>query len=86
MPKALTEIYIYILLWQTDQMMEGQYPVDHRSVVLKLAQLVFHQLANAQANFYEAHLKECGMDVKEGWRKTVQEFLAAVHAHHAYLQ
>lgn len=110
MPNTLTEMYIYLLLRQTDQMMEGHYPVDSNSVVLKLAQLAFHQLAKGQANFYEADLRDCGMDVKDAtiysgmctkvFRKdggrsgdifrfvhlTVQEFLAAVHAHHAYLQ
>lgn len=110
MPNTLTEMYIYLLLRQTDQMMEGHYPVDSNSVVLKLAQLAFHQLAKGKLIFYEADLRECGMDVKEAtiysgmctkvFRKdggrsgeifsfvhlTVQEFLAAVHAHHAYLQ
>lgn len=110
MPNTLSEMYIYLLLRQTDQMMEGHYPVDSNSVVLKLAQLAFHQLAKGQADFYEADLRECGMDVKEAtiysgmctkvFRKdggrsgdifrfvhlTVQEFLAAVHVHHAYLR
>lgn len=110
MPNTLTEMYIYLLLRQTDQMMEGHYPVDSNRVVLKLAQLAFHQLDKGQVNFYEADLRECGMDVKEAtiysgmctkvFRKgggrsgdifqfvhlTVQEFLAAVHVHHAYLQ
>lgn len=110
MPNTMTEMYIYLLLRQTDQMMEGHYPVDSNSVVLKLAQLAFHQLAKGQVNFYEADLRECGMDVQEAtiysgmctkvFRKdggrsgdifrfvhlSVQEFLAAVHVHHTYLQ
>lgn len=107
MPNTLTEMYIYLLIRQTDQMMEGHYPVDSNSIVLKLAQLAFHQLTKGKLIFYEADLTECGMDVKEatiysgmctkvcrkdGGRSgeifsfvhlTVQEFLAAVHAHHA---
>lgn len=110
MPNTLTETYLYFLLRQTDQMIEGHYPVKSNIVILKLAQLAFHQLEKGQANFYEADLKECGMDVndatiysgmctkvfrKDGGRSgdifrfihlSIQEFLAAVHAHHAYWQ
>lgn len=109
MPNTLTEMYAYLLLRQADQMMEGQYPVESNNIVLKLAELAFHQLEKGKLIFYEADLRECGMDVeeatiysglclvfaKEGSRKrevfsfvhlTIQELLAAVHAHHAYLQ
>lgn len=109
MPNTLTEMYAYLLLRQTDQMMEGPYPVASSDVVLKLAELAFHQLEKGKPIFYEADLRECGMDVeeatiysglctvfvKEGSRRrevftfvhlTIQEFLAAVHVHHAYLQ
>lgn len=110
LPNTLTEMYVYLLLRQTDQMMEGHYPVDSNEVILKLAQLAFHQLEKGEQVFYEADLRECGMDVteatvysgmctkvfkKEGGRSgetfcfvhlTVQEFLAAVYVHQAYLQ
>ncbi|KAI3366949.1 hypothetical protein L3Q82_009597, partial [Scortum barcoo] len=110
MPNTLTEMYSYLLLCQTDRMIEGHYPMESDNVVLKLAELAFRQLEKGKLIFYEADLKECGMDVKEatiysgvctevfvmeGRRKrevfsfvhlTIQEFLAAVYAHHSYMQ
>uniref|UniRef100_UPI003AADCDB9 NACHT, LRR and PYD domains-containing protein 3-like n=1 Tax=Centroberyx gerrardi TaxID=166262 RepID=UPI003AADCDB9 len=110
MPNTLTEMYAYLLLCQTDSMREGEYPMDSDNVVLKLAELAFRQLERGKLIFYEADLKECGMDVKEatiysgvcteifvmeGRRRrevfsfvhlTIQEFLAAVYAHHAYMR
>lgn len=110
MPNTLTEMYAYLLLCQTDRMIEGHYPVESNNVVLKLAELAFRQLEKGKLIFYEADLKECGMDVKEatiysgvctevfmmeGRRRrevfsfvhlTIQEFLAAVYVHHAYMQ
>ncbi|XP_018539811.1 LOW QUALITY PROTEIN: NACHT, LRR and PYD domains-containing protein 3-like [Lates calcarifer] len=110
MPNTLTEMYVYLLLCQTDRMIEGHYPMGSDNVVLKLAELAYRQLEKGKLIFYEADLKECGMDVKEatiysgvctevfvmeGRRRrevfsfvhlTVQEFLAAVYAHHSYMQ
>ncbi|XP_035537014.1 NACHT, LRR and PYD domains-containing protein 12-like [Morone saxatilis] len=110
MPNTLTEMYAYLLLCQTDRMLEGHYPMKSDNVVLKLAELAFRQLEKGKLIFYEADLKECGMDVKEatiysgvcteifvveGRKKrevfsfvhlTIQEFLAAVYAHHCYMQ
>ncbi|XP_045928598.1 NACHT, LRR and PYD domains-containing protein 12-like, partial [Micropterus dolomieu] len=110
MPNTLTEMYAYLLLCQTDRMIEGHYPMESDNVVLKLAELAFRQLEKGKLIFYEADLKECGMDVKEatiysgvctevfvkeGRRRrevfsfvhlTIQEFLAAVYAHHSYMQ
>ncbi|XP_044198531.1 NACHT, LRR and PYD domains-containing protein 12-like [Thunnus albacares] len=110
MPNTLTEMYAYLLLCQTDRMVEGHNPMESGNVVLKLAKLAFHQLEKGNLIFYEADLKECGMDVKEatiysgvctevfmmeGRRRrevfsfvhlTIQEFLAAVYAHHSYTQ
>lgn len=110
MPNTLTEMYVYLLLCQTDRMIEGHYPMKSDNVVLKLAELAFRQLQKGKLIFYEADLKECGMDVKEatiysgvctevftmeGKRRrevfsfvhlTIQEFLAAVYAHHSYMQ
>lgn len=108
-PSTLTEMYAYLLLCQTDRMVEGHYPIESNNVVLKLAELAFRQLEKGKLIFYEADLKECGMDVKEatiysgvctevfmmeGRRRrevfsfvhlTIQEFLAAVYAHHSYM-
>ncbi|XP_042367008.1 NACHT, LRR and PYD domains-containing protein 12-like [Plectropomus leopardus] len=110
MPNTLTEMYAYLLLCQTDRMIEGHYPMGSADVVLKLAELAFRQLEKGKLIFYEADLKECGMNVKdatiysgvctevfmmEGRRRrevfsfvhlTIQEFLAAVYAHHSYTQ
>ncbi|XP_010733841.2 NACHT, LRR and PYD domains-containing protein 12 [Larimichthys crocea] len=65
MPNTLTELYAYLLLCQTDRMIEGHYPVESNNVVLKLAELAFRQLEKGKLIFYEADLKECGIDVKE---------------------
>ncbi|XP_059182355.1 NACHT, LRR and PYD domains-containing protein 3-like [Centropristis striata] len=65
MPNTLTELYAYLLLCQTDLMVEGHYPMGSDNVVLKLAELAFRQLEKGKLIFYEADLKECGIDVKE---------------------
>uniref|UniRef100_A0A3B4YNX0 Pyrin domain-containing protein n=1 Tax=Seriola lalandi dorsalis TaxID=1841481 RepID=A0A3B4YNX0_SERLL len=65
MPNTLTEMYAYLLLCQTDRMIEGHYPIESVNVVLKLAELAYRQLEKGKLIFYEADLKECGMDVKE---------------------
>ncbi|XP_039647096.1 NACHT, LRR and PYD domains-containing protein 12-like isoform X2 [Perca fluviatilis] len=65
MPNTLTEMYAYLLLCQTDRMIEGHYPMSSDNVVLKLAELAFRQLEKGKLIFYETDLKECGMDVKE---------------------
>ncbi|KAM6895252.1 NACHT, LRR and PYD domains-containing protein 3-like [Xenentodon cancila] len=64
-PHTLTEMYVYLLLCQTDRMTEGHYPMKGGNVVLKLAELAFRQLEKGKLIFYEADLKECGMDIKE---------------------
>ncbi|XP_030006444.1 NACHT, LRR and PYD domains-containing protein 12-like [Sphaeramia orbicularis] len=65
MPNTLTEMYVYLLLCQTDRMRDGDYPMESNNIVLKLAELAFRQLEKGKLIFYEADLKECGMDVKE---------------------
>ncbi|XP_030646313.1 NACHT, LRR and PYD domains-containing protein 12-like [Chanos chanos] len=65
LPNTLTEMYVYLLLCQTDRMTEGHYPMKSDNVVLKLAELAFRQLEKGKLIFYEADLRECGMDVKE---------------------
>ncbi|XP_053170193.1 NACHT, LRR and PYD domains-containing protein 3-like [Scomber japonicus] len=65
MPNTLTEMYAHLLLCQMDRMIEGHYPMKSSNVVLKLAELAFRQLEKGNLIFYEADLKECGMDVKE---------------------
>ncbi|XP_072233931.1 protein NLRC3-like isoform X2 [Leuresthes tenuis] len=66
MPNTLTEMYVHLLLCQTDSMIERHYPVkSDNNVVLKLAELAFHQLEKRKLIFYEADLRECGIDVNE---------------------
>uniref|UniRef100_A0A3Q1FAL9 NACHT domain-containing protein n=1 Tax=Acanthochromis polyacanthus TaxID=80966 RepID=A0A3Q1FAL9_9TELE len=65
MPNSLTEMYIYLLLCQTDRMVEGPYPMKSDNVVLKLAELAFRQLEKGKLIFYEADLKECSMSIEE---------------------
>uniref|UniRef100_A0A3Q1CDE4 B30.2/SPRY domain-containing protein n=3 Tax=Amphiprion ocellaris TaxID=80972 RepID=A0A3Q1CDE4_AMPOC len=65
MPNSLTEMYIYLLLCQTDRMVEGPDPMNSDNVVLKLAELAFRQLEKGKLIFYEADLKECGMSIEE---------------------
>lgn len=65
MPNTLTEMYVYLLLCQTDRMRDGDYPAESDSIILKLAELAFRQLEKGKLIFYEADLKECGMEVEE---------------------
>ncbi|XP_005475667.3 NACHT, LRR and PYD domains-containing protein 12 [Oreochromis niloticus] len=64
-PNTLTEMYAYLLICQTDRMVEGHYPLKSNNVLLKLAELAFRQLEKGRSIFYEADLKECGIHVKE---------------------
>lgn len=64
-PTTLTEMYVYLLLCQTDRMAEGHYPMCSDNVVLKLAELAYRQLEKGKLIFYESDLKECGMDIEE---------------------
>ncbi|MED6258578.1 hypothetical protein ATANTOWER_009332 [Ataeniobius toweri] len=65
MPNTLTEMYVYLLLCQTDLMVERHYPMGGDNVCLKLAELAFRQLEKRRLIFYEADLKQCGMNIKE---------------------
>lgn len=65
MPNTLTEMYIYLLLCQTDRVTERHYPMKGNNFCLKLAELAFRQLQKGKLIFYEADLQECGMDVNE---------------------
>lgn len=65
MPNTLTEMYIYLLLCQTDHVTERHYPVKGNNFCLKLAELAFRHLQKGKLIFYEADLQECGMDVNE---------------------
>uniref|UniRef100_A0A3Q0RVT6 Pyrin domain-containing protein n=1 Tax=Amphilophus citrinellus TaxID=61819 RepID=A0A3Q0RVT6_AMPCI len=97
-----------LVLRSTLQTRQGSY--GEAVGLWQLGELAFRQLEKGKLIFYEADLKECGMDVTEatiysgvcteifmmeGERRrkvfsfvhlTIQEFLAAVHAHYSYMQ
>ncbi|XP_029351495.1 NACHT, LRR and PYD domains-containing protein 12-like [Echeneis naucrates] len=65
MPNTLTEMYVHLLLCQADKMIERHYPMENDNVVLKLAELAYRQLEKGKLIFYEADLKECGINIEE---------------------
>lgn len=65
LPNTLTEMYVYLLLCQTDRMVERHYPMSGDNIILKLAELAFRHLEKYTQIFYEADLKECRMDINE---------------------
>uniref|UniRef100_A0A087XEI4 NACHT, LRR and PYD domains-containing protein 12-like n=1 Tax=Poecilia formosa TaxID=48698 RepID=A0A087XEI4_POEFO len=65
LPNTMTEMYVYLLLCQTDRMAERHYPMSGDNICLKLAELAFRQLEQRKQIFYEADLKECHMDINE---------------------
>ncbi|KAF4078508.1 hypothetical protein AMELA_G00199950 [Ameiurus melas] len=71
MPKSLTEMYTYFLIFQTvqrnEKYTEGKdmqlcFTKEH---LLSLGKLAFQQLHKGDLIFYEEDLRECGIDVKE---------------------
>ncbi|XP_036438006.1 NACHT, LRR and PYD domains-containing protein 12-like isoform X2 [Colossoma macropomum] len=74
-PKSLTEMYVLLLLIQTDikqQKYENSMERDskkllesNRTLILKMAQLAFRQLIRGNVMFYEEDLRECSIDVTE---------------------
>ncbi|KAL2079277.1 hypothetical protein ACEWY4_025021 [Coilia grayii] len=70
-PKTLTEMYTYFLLFQNRQRrlkFEGIYDTDpqwNQASLLALGRLAYEQLEKGNLIFYEEDLKECGVDVGE---------------------
>ncbi|KAL2079450.1 hypothetical protein ACEWY4_025194 [Coilia grayii] len=70
-PKTLTEMYTYFLLFQNRQRslkFEEVYDSDpqwNQATLLALGRLAYEQLEKGNLIFYEEDLKECGVDVKE---------------------
>ncbi|KAL2079260.1 hypothetical protein ACEWY4_025004 [Coilia grayii] len=70
-PKTLTEMYTYFLLFQNRQRslkFEGVYDTDpqwNQASLLALGRLAYEQLEKGNLIFYEEDLKECGVDVGE---------------------
>ncbi|XP_076144592.1 NACHT, LRR and PYD domains-containing protein 12-like [Alosa pseudoharengus] len=70
-PKTLTEMYTYFLVFQTKQRslkFEGVYDTDpqwNRASLLALGKLAYEQLKKGNLIFYEDDLRESGINVRE---------------------
>ncbi|KAM4606516.1 NLR family CARD domain-containing protein 3-like [Polymixia lowei] len=70
MPKTLTEMYIHFLVVQSIQgnvKYHGRPETDphwNKKMILSLGKLAFEQLEKGNLIFYEADLKECGIDIR----------------------
>ncbi|XP_071251429.1 NACHT, LRR and PYD domains-containing protein 3-like [Salvelinus alpinus] len=71
MPKTLTEMYIHLVEFLTNQK-NGKYagkeetgPHWNKESILSLGKLAFQQLVNGNLIFYEEDLKEAGIDVNK---------------------
>ncbi|XP_073319974.1 protein NLRC3-like [Pagrus major] len=73
LPKTLTEMYIHFLLVQTKQrnvkyhssaVTDPVWTKEATKTILTLGKLAFEQLEKGNLIFYEADLRECGIDIK----------------------
>ncbi|XP_062373155.1 NLR family CARD domain-containing protein 3-like [Sardina pilchardus] len=70
-PKTLTEMYTYFLVFQTKQKslkFDGVYDTDpqwNQASLLALGKLAYNQLEKGNLIFYENDLRESGIDVRE---------------------
>ncbi|KAM4634877.1 NACHT, LRR and PYD domains-containing protein 3-like isoform 1-T1 [Polymixia lowei] len=73
MPKTLTEMYIHFLVVQSIQAnvkyhgragTDPHWNTGSRKIILSLGKLAFEQLEKGNLIFYEADLKECGIDIR----------------------
>ncbi|XP_063049788.1 NACHT, LRR and PYD domains-containing protein 12-like [Engraulis encrasicolus] len=65
LPKTLTEMYTYFLLFQTKHANQKFGKVHDRNLILALGKLAYKQLEKGNLIFYEDDLRECGIDVRE---------------------
>ncbi|KAL2077020.1 hypothetical protein ACEWY4_026524 [Coilia grayii] len=70
-PKTLTEMYTYFLIFQTRQR-SNKFDTVHdletqwnHELILDLGRLAYEQLEKGNLIFYEDDLRECGIDVRE---------------------
>ncbi|XP_054472287.1 protein NLRC3-like [Anoplopoma fimbria] len=72
LPKTLTEMYIHFLVVQTKQVnakyhscvaTDPVWNTETKKTVLTLGRLAFEQLEKGNLIFYEADLRECGVDI-----------------------
>ncbi|KAM4606549.1 protein NLRC3-like [Polymixia lowei] len=73
MPKTLTEMYIHFLVVQSIQgnvkyhgraETDPHWNTENKKMILSLGKLAFEQLEKGNLIFYEADLKECGIDIR----------------------
>ncbi|XP_076126817.1 uncharacterized protein LOC143106430 [Alosa pseudoharengus] len=70
-PKTLTEMYTYFLVFQTKQRslkLEGVYDPDpqwNRASLIALGKLAYEQLEKGNLIFYEDDMRDSGIDVRE---------------------
>ncbi|KAM4614979.1 protein NLRC3-like [Polymixia lowei] len=73
MPKTLTEMYIHFLVVQSIQRnvkyhgraeTDPHWNTENKKIILSLGKLAFEQLEKGNLIFYEADLKECGIDIR----------------------
>ncbi|KAM4606523.1 protein NLRC3-like [Polymixia lowei] len=73
MPKTLTEMYIHFLVVQSIQgnvkyygraETDPHWNTENKMMILSLGKLAFEQLEKGKLIFYEADLKECGIDIR----------------------
>ncbi|KAM4610264.1 LOW QUALITY PROTEIN: NACHT, LRR and PYD domains-containing protein 3-like [Polymixia lowei] len=73
MPKTLTEMYIHFLVVQSIQgnvkyhggaETDPHWNTESKKIILSLGKLAFEQLEKGNLIFYEADLKQCGIDIK----------------------
>ncbi|XP_071371590.1 NLR family CARD domain-containing protein 3-like isoform X2 [Centroberyx affinis] len=73
LPKTLTEMYIHFLVVQSKQgnvkyhgraETDPHWTTESRKMIKSLGKLAFYQLEKGNLIFYEADLKECGIDVR----------------------
>ncbi|KAM4633623.1 protein NLRC3-like isoform 1-T1 [Polymixia lowei] len=73
MPKTLTEMYIHFLVVQSIQGNVKYYGraetdlhwnTENKKIIQSLGKLAFEQLEKGNLIFYEADLKECGIDIR----------------------
>ncbi|XP_063050016.1 protein NLRC3-like, partial [Engraulis encrasicolus] len=70
-PKTLTEMYTYFLIFQTRQKntkyddVPDPEPQWNHKLILNLGKLAYKQLEKGNLIFYEEDLRDCGIDVKD---------------------
>ncbi|XP_063074998.1 NACHT, LRR and PYD domains-containing protein 12-like [Engraulis encrasicolus] len=71
LPKTLTEMYTYFLIFHTkqaSQKFDNVHELDpqwNKNLILSLGKLAYKQLEKGNLIFYEEDLEECGIDVRE---------------------